>query len=80
MEEYVGSAVGGALMRGARFALGQNGKFPSRADVFRFAPEPGHCLMQLALRICAISGPWRPHPVMCPITLTMSAHRGPLTN
>ena len=34
--------------------LGQNAKYSKRADVFRFAPNFRHCLMQSALRICAM--------------------------
>ena len=31
--------------------MGQNAKYPARADVFRFALELGHCAKQRALRI-----------------------------
>jgi hypothetical protein len=31
--------------------LGQNAKYPVRADLFRFALELGHCAKQRALRI-----------------------------
>src|SRR5215471_15350553 len=36
--------------------VGQNAKYPVRADVFRFALELGHCAKQRALRIWATSG------------------------
>jgi hypothetical protein len=35
---------------------GQKLKSSRRANVFRFAPELGHCPMQSALRICATIG------------------------
>src|SRR6266480_8080017 len=37
-------------------AWGQNAKYSSQADVFRFALNLGHCSPQPALRICATNG------------------------
>jgi hypothetical protein len=39
--------------------MGQNAKYSSRGDVFRFAPEPGHRSTWPALRIDAKSDPER---------------------
>ena len=36
--------------------LGQKAKYSLGADVFRFALDNGHCVMQSALRICARTG------------------------
>ena len=44
------------LSGSAMSELGQNAKYSERADVFRFAPDTRHCVMQSALRICAKSG------------------------
>jgi hypothetical protein len=38
---------------GSRSEMCQNAKYSVRADIFRFALEPGHCAKQRALRIWA---------------------------
>jgi hypothetical protein len=44
------------LFRPFKSGLGQNAKYSSRIDVYRFASELGHCSRRSALRICAKGG------------------------
>ena len=44
-------------------AAGQNAKYSPPVDVFRFAPNSGHCSMPSALRICAMDGSDQTHSI-----------------